>query len=216
MNIVIFGPQGSGKRVQAKKIAEKYNLEHIETGHIFREIAKKNTPLGKKINACINERKEMAPDYDTIEVLKHYLDKISPEKGVILDSAPRTIGQIEPVEEMLEERGRSLDKALYIKLSSEESVARISKRYICSLCHNNFVLGKDIKSDQEPCPLCGSKIMQREDDTPEGVTKRLKVFYETTTPVIDHYREAGRLLEIDGNQEIEKVFEDITQALKAE
>jgi adenylate kinase len=214
MNLIIFGPQGSGKRVQAKKIAEKYNLEHIETGQIFREIAEENTPLGNKIHELINEKKEMVPDGDTIEVLKNYLDKISPEKGIIIDSAPRTVGQIELVEEALKERGRSLDKAIYIKLPQEESIKRISKRYVCPTCQMNFVLGKDIKSSEDPCPMCGGKLMQRKDDTPEGVVKRLKVFYETTTSVIEHYRKEGILIEIDGKQEIEKVFENIASKLE--
>ena len=213
MNIVIFGPQGSGKRVQAKKIAEKYNLEHIETGQIFREIAEEKTKLGKKIHKLINEKNDMVPDSDTVEVLKHYLDKISPEKGVILDSAPRTAGQIEPVEKMLKERGRSLHKAICIKLPKEESIARISKRYMCPKCHRDFVLGKDIQSAEDRCPICGGKIRQRKDDTPEGVEKRLNIFYETTSSVIDHYRKKGLLLEVDGNQEIEKVFEDIVKNL---
>lgn len=209
MNLIIFGPQGSGKRVQAKKIAEKYNLEHIETGQIFREIAAENTQLGKKIHELMNEKKEMIPDSDTVEVLKYYLDKISPEKGVILDSAPRTMGQIEPVEKILKECKKPLDKAIYIKLPREESIVRISKRYMCPTCQRDFVLGKDIKSSEDRCPVCGGKIRQRKDDTPEGVVKRLDVFYETTAPVIDYYRKKGMLIEIDGNQEIEKVFEDI-------
>ena len=213
MNIIIFGPQGSGKRVQAKKIAEKYNLEHIETGQIFREIAAENTQLGKKIHELMNEKKEMIPDTDTIEVIKCYLDKIPLEKGVILDSAPRTMGQIDLVEEMLKKCDRSLDKAINIKLPREESIARISKRYMCPTCQKDFVLGKDIQSAEDRCPVCGGEIRQRKDDTPEGVAKRLDVFYETTTPVIDYYRKKGILIEVDGNQEVEKVFEDIVENL---
>lgn len=208
MNLIIFGPQGSGKGTQADLLSEKYNLQHIETGQIFREIAREDSFLGKQIKA-LNEQKEMIPDEITVEVLKQYLEKVPAERGVILDSAPRTMGQIEPVETMLEAIGRKLDKAIYITLPYEESVARITKRYACTLCYRHFVLGKDIDSPEDACPTCGGPIMQRGDDTPDGIAKRLKTFYEVTIPVVDQYRDRGMLVEVDGNQGVQKVFADI-------
>ncbi|EKD46661.1 MAG: hypothetical protein ACD_67C00125G0002 [uncultured bacterium] len=213
MNLLIFGPQGSGKGTQADLLAEKYNLSHIETGQIFREIGRENSELGKKIKE-LNDRKEMIPDETTVQVLEKYLKEVPAEKGVILDSAPRTIGQIAPVEKMLSQLERPIDKAVYITLPYDESVARITKRYACTVCYRHFVLGKHIQGNEDPCPTCGGPIMQRGDDTPDGVAKRLKFFYEGTIPVIEQYREKGFLIEVDGNQPVAGVFNDIIGQLE--
>ncbi|HEX8973954.1 MAG TPA: nucleoside monophosphate kinase [Patescibacteria group bacterium] len=212
MNLIIFGPQGSGKGTQADLLAEKFNLAHIETGQIFRDIAREESDLGRTIK-MLNEQKELIPDSITMEVLEHYLEKVPSESGVILDSAPRTIGQIQPTEALLKSLGRALDKAIYITLPYEDSVARITKRYMCPVCRRHFVLGKDIETPDDACPTCGGPIMQRVDDTPEGIAKRLKTFYEVTIPVIEQYRKRGLLIEVDGNQSVEKVFEDIVSRL---
>ena len=208
MNLIIFGPQGSGKGTQADLLAEKYNLTHIETGQIFREIGREDSELGKKIKD-LNDRKEMIPDDVTVEVLRKNSEIVPVDMGIILDSAPRTAGQVEPIEQMLAELARPIDKAIYIHLPYEESILRITKRYACTVCYRHFVLGKHINEIQEPCPTCGGPIMQRPDDTSEGVAKRLKTFYEVTIPVVDEYRERGMLIEVDGQQSVEKVFEDI-------
>lgn len=213
MNLLIFGPQGCGKGTQADKLAEKYNLVHVETGHIFREIAKEDTPLGKKISD-LSESKEMIPDEIMVEVLEDKLKKIPAEKGLILDSAPRLTSQIEIIEKMLGQLGRSVDKAISITLTRDESIARISKRYICPQCGKNVVLGEEIKSKDDPCPACGGPIRQRFDDTPDGVIKRLNTFREVTVPVIEHYRDRVMLIEVDGKQNTDKVFADITSKLE--
>jgi len=212
MNIIIFGPQGSGKGTQADLLAQKFNLAHIETGLIFREIARDDSELGRIVKA-LNEQKEMIPDDITIDVLRHSLEKVPAGMGVIIDSAPRTFGQILGVEQMLDEMKFPIDKAIYIKLPYAESIARISKRYACTVCYRHFVLGNQIKDVHEHCPTCGGPVMQRGDDTPEGITKRLDTFYKITIPVIEHYRNQGLLIEIDGNKKVEKVFSDIIEKL---
>jgi adenylate kinase len=208
MNLIIFGPQGCGKGTQAEKLSEKYNLVHIETGKLFREIAEEDTPLGKKISD-LNEKRGMIPDDIMVEILGNELKKIPAEKGLILDSAPRLTSQIEVIEKMLGQIGRSVDKAISITLPREESIIRISKRYICPLCGKQFVLGEDIKSKNDLCPKCGNPVRQRLDDTPDGVTKRLETFQEVTVPVIEYYRKKGMLIEVDGKKNADKVFEDI-------
>lgn len=212
MNLLIFGPQGCGKGTQADLLSEKYNLVHIETGQIFREIAKEDTPLGKEIKD-LNEKKEMIPDSITMEVLSKELEKVPDGMGIILDSAPRLTSQIELIEEMLGKFGREVDKAISITLPREISIARISKRYICPKCFKQFVLGEDIKSENDLCPECGNKVRQRIDDTPEGVVKRLDTFEKVTVPVIEHYRQEGKLIEVDGTQSKDEVFEDIVSKL---
>lgn len=208
MNLIIFGPQGSGKGTQAEKLAEKFDLLHIETGQIFRDMTREDSELGRVIKE-FDDQKEMVPDDITVAILRNYLEKAPDEKGVILDSAPRTIGQIEPVEELMKNEGRSIDRAVYIALPYDESVARITRRYLCTVCLKHIVLGKHIQTPEDACPNCGGKITQRGDDTPDGIAKRLKTFYEVTVPVIEHYRKKGILIEVDGNRGVEEVFEDI-------
>ena len=212
MNLIIFGPQGSGKGTQADLLAEKHGLIHIETGLIFREIGRENSELGRKIKE-LNNNKEMIPDHITIDVLRSYLEKIPVEQGVILDSAPRTQGQIELVEKLMQELGRKIDKAIYITLPYEVSVTRITKRYACTVCYRHFVLGRDISNTEDPCLTCNGPIMQRPDDTPDGIAKRLKVFYDVTIPVVEHYRTKGVLIEVDGNRAIQEVFIDIIEKI---
>lgn len=213
MNLIIFGPQGSGKGTQADLLAEKFNLAHIETGQIFREIGREDSQLGRTVKK-LNEQKEMIPDEVTVEVLREKLQVVPFDLGIILDSAPRTTGQVEPIEQMLAELARPIDKAIYIALPYEQSVERITKRYACTVCYRHFVLGNHIQEMNEPCPTCGGPIMQRGDDTPEGVAKRLDTFYKVTIPVIDEYRERGMLIEVDGSQSVEKVFEDIVNKIQ--
>ena len=213
MNLIIFGPQGCGKGTQAEKLSEKYNLVHVETGQIFRKIAREDTPLGKKISD-LSERKEMIPDDIMIDILGNNLKEVPAEKGLILDSAPRLTSQIELIEKMLGSLGRSVDKAISITLPREESIVRISKRYICPKCNKQFILGEDIKDKDDLCPICGSQIRQRFDDTPDGVIKRLNTFQEVTVPVIEHYRKKGMLIEVDGRQSADKVFEDMVKQLE--
>ncbi|HAV11016.1 MAG TPA: adenylate kinase [Candidatus Moranbacteria bacterium] len=211
-NFLIFGPQGSGKGTQADILAEKFNLVHIETGQIFRDMALADSELGRKI-WDLNEKKEMVPDDITLEVLRFHLEKVSVEKGVIIDSAPRTPGQVAGVEKMLKEIGRDIDSAIYITLPYEESVERITKRFACQSCKKHFVLGKSILSQDDPCQECGGKIIQRTDDTPEGIRKRLDTFYEITVPVIEYYREKGILIEVDGRGSVSQVSDEITKRL---
>lgn len=213
MNLLIFGPQGSGKGTQSKLLSEKFDLAHIETGKIFRRIAREKTALGKKISV-LNEKKEMIPDCITAEVIRKEIIKVPKKMGIILDSAPRTMGQVKPIEKIMSNAGRSIDGAIYLDLPYDHSILRIKRRYLCLSCRKYYILGKEIKSDKEKCPLCGGKISQRKDDTPDGIAKRLRAFHEVTAPVIEHYRKKGILIEVNGNQKIKKVFNDIVGKLK--
>ena len=212
MNLIIFGPQGSGKGTQAELLSTKLDLVHIETGKIFREIGRQEDALGLKIKA-LNENKEMIPDEITVSVIAQHLGAISRDQGIILDSAPRTSGQIEPIEKMLADFGRTIHKAVYISLPYAESVTRIVKRYACTGCFKHLILGKDIMANTDRCPACGALVHQRADDTPDGIAKRLETFYAVTMPVVEYYRQKGMLIEVDGNQDREKVFQDIISEL---
>lgn len=214
MNIVILGPQGSGKGTQALLLAEKFNLAHIEMGLLLRNVAQEDSKLGKEIDEIVNQQKELAPSEIVYSVLREEIDKISKENGVIFDGVPRTIGQIKEVEKILSEYGRKIDAVVYISLPFEESVSRITKRYGCKACKSRLIMKEDIHSPTDKCPKCQGEVVQRTDDTLEGITKRLNIFYKETLPVIEHYRKKGLVWEVDGKRNVESVYLDISEKLK--
>lgn len=209
MNIVVLGPQGSGKGTQAEMLAQKFNLEHIDMGKSLREVALLDTPLGKEIHQIINVKKELVSDKILKAVLHVKLESLSREQGIVFDGVPRNVQQAQYFEEALLEFGRKIDKILILNLSEEESVKRVSKRRICSECKTIYILGKDIKSENEACPKCKGKIITRPDDSKEGVKKRLGIFNKETIPMAELFRKRGIVEEINGDQSVEKVFEEI-------
>jgi adenylate kinase len=213
MNIVILGQQGSGKGTQAKLLAEKFDWIHIDMGMTLREVAKMDTGLGREIYAIQNVTKTLVPSRILREVLHLKLGSIPREQGIVFDGVPRTLDQSAYIEEALHDFGRELDKAFFINISEAESVRRIYKRWTCEDCRAILIMGKDILSDEDNCPKCQGRISQRIDDTPDGIRKRLAVFNEETLPVIENYRQAGVLIEINGEQAVEKVFENIVKQL---
>lgn len=214
MNIIILGQQGSGKGTQADFLAHEYGMIHIDMGKTLREVAKHDTPLGREIYDIQNITKTLVPSRILREVLHIKLGSIPREQGIVFDGVPRTMGQARYIEESLQELGRKIDKVFFINISGQESIRRISKRWICKECKTIFIMGKDLKKEDERCMQCGGEIMQRIDDTIDGIKKRLEVFEEETAPVINYYKEQGTLAEINGAQEIEKVSEDIIKIVK--
>lgn len=214
MNLVILGPQGCGKGTQAELLKEKLDLFHIEMGLALREVAREDSELGKMVNEVINVKRELVGNDLVEEVLWNALQKNGEQKDIILDGAPRRLDQIALIEKVLEKKGKKLDRVIYINIPETDSVLRISKRYECSVCHTRLILGKDIKNPTDPCHECGGRIEQRADDTPDGVRKRLAIFREETLPVINHYRQTGKLLEVDGTKSPEKVFQEIISKLQ--
>jgi len=211
MNIIILGQQGSGKGTQAEFLAEKLNLDHFDTGRALRQISKADSPLGREVNEIVMIKKELVPSRILREILHIRLASLSREQGIVFDGVPRNMEQAEYFGEALLEFGRKVDKAFFINIDEAESLKRISKRWICKKCKTVLIMGKDVKKETDKCPKCGGEIMQREDDTVEGIKKRLRIFDEETMPVIDYYKKQGVLVEINGAQDIEKVSEDIVK-----
>lgn len=214
MNIIILGPQGSGKGTQAEKLAKRFDLEHIDMGKFLREVALLDTPLGREINEVINIKKELVSDDILRRALEIKLGDLPREQGVVFDGVPRNLDQAKYFETVLGELGRKIDRVIILNLSEDESVKRVSKRRVCQQCKSVYILGKDIKSENEVCTRCGGKIILRPDDSKEGVIKRLKIFREETMSAIDYFKEKGIVIEINGDQTVEKVFEEILNKLK--
>lgn len=213
MNLVILGPQGSGKGTQAEKLAQRFSLEHIDMGKFLREVAKMDTPLGKEVYQIQNVTKTLAPSRILEKVFAVKLGSLPRERGIVFDGFPRKFDQMQYFEKTLIRFGRHIDKVVFINLSEEESIKRISKRRMCEKCRRILILGKDVKDDDEKCPDCGGEITRRIDDSEEGVKKRLRIFREETLPVVEYYKNKGKLIEIDGDKTIDKVFEEILRKL---
>ncbi|MFA6193895.1 MAG: nucleoside monophosphate kinase [Parcubacteria group bacterium] len=212
MNLIVLGPQGSGKGTQAKMLTEKFGLEHVEMGKFLREVAKTDTELGKHIHETINIQGKLVDDKVLKKVLHIKLADLPREQGVIFDGVPRRQDQLEYFEDAMQEFGRKIDAVLNIDISEEESVNRLSKRWVCKKEHI-LIMGKDIKSEKDKCPICGSDILQRIDDTPERIRTRLGIYYKDTKAVLTCYEKKGILIEINGTPSIEEVFENILKKL---
>lgn len=205
-----MGSQGAGKGTQAKLLAKKYNLEHIEPGDMLRDLVKKGGVLGKKINYYLNVKGSLVPsDLLFFKVLKPKFLKLPADKGLILDGAPRELKQAVYLEDVLGSLNREITHVFYIKISEKETYIRLGKRLNCQKCNRPLILGVDVQSQKDKCPHCGGELYQRKDDTPEGIRNRLKTFQKETLPVLDYYRKKGLLIEIDGEQSIPEVHKDI-------
>ena len=203
MRILIFGKQASGKGTQAKLIAEKYGIPHISTGDICRETAKQNTELGRKIRALIDAGK-LAPDDLMNEIV---ITKTRSMKSFILDGYPRNLAQAKVFEKV------PVDIALLIEISDAEAVKRLSVRRVCSKCGEIYNLVSRKPKKEGRCDKCGATILQREDDKPAAIKKRLATYKQVTAPVVDFYKKKGILRKFDGAKPIEKIFAEICRIL---
>ena len=211
--IVLLGPPGAGKGTQAKNISENYGLPHISSGDIFRENLNNHTELGEKAEEYMN-RGELVPDDITISMIRERLSRPDCERGALLDGFPRTPGQAEALDEMLRDFNGQVDAVPYIKVPKDELVERLSGRLTCRAA--GHVFHKKYNPPKEPgiCDYDGSELYQREDDKPETVKRRIRVYLDQTQPLIDYYHDRGLLIEINGNQPIEEVTADLLNALE--
>lgn len=205
MNLIILGPQGSGKGTQAKMLADKFGLEHVEMGKLLRDIAKQDNPLGKQIHERINIQGKLVDDEIIRKVVKAKLDTLPKEKGIIFDGVPRNMKQAQAFDAEIKAQGRNIDAVLDINLPEKDSIERISKRRVCLENEHVLIFGKDVFREEYKCPICGSKIEQRIDDTPDRIKTRLGIYFNDTKPIVDHYRRKGILIEIDGRPSIGEV-----------
>jgi adenylate kinase len=213
-NYSLLGPPGSGKSTQAELLKKKFNLAHVDIGSELRAAAEQDTEIGHTIDEIIHHRGELVPDSIMDAVFRQAIARVPKNQGIIFDGAPRYVSQIDEFLQILEANGRSIDKIIFIDISLEESVARISKRYLCFGCRRPYILGKDITSGDAVCQSCGGRIGQRKDDTPEGVRKRFMVFQTETFPVIEYFAKKGLLLRVDGKQDPEAIFQNIISQIE--
>lgn len=209
MNLIVLGPQGSGKGTQAAFLAKEFDLEHVDMGAYLRRVAEQDTPLGKEVYRIQNVEKGLVPSRILEKVLKIKIGGLPREKGIVFDGVPRKIEQMNYLDKLISETGREISAVVFINISDGSAIKRTSLRRVCKKCGAKLIMGKDVKSENDACPKCGGEIFQREDDTPEGIKKRLEVFQKETLPVIENYRKRNLVLEIDGEGTIEEIREEI-------
>ncbi|WP_181351013.1 adenylate kinase [Thalassobacillus sp. CUG 92003] len=212
MNLILMGLPGAGKGTQAEKIVEKYHIPHISTGDMFRLAIKEGTELGKQAKSYM-DKGELVPDEVTIGIVRERLNKPDCEKGFLLDGFPRTIAQAEALENLLGEMKDSLDYVLHINAPKDQLVERLTGRRICPTCGATYHVAFNPPQQEGICDHDGAKLIQREDDQPETVRNRLEVNMEQMQPLVDFYTDKGYLVEVDGNQHIDVVFQDIDKKL---
>ena len=202
--IVLLGPPGVGKGTQAKILAEQTGLVHVSSGELFRENLKNQTELGKLAKTYI-DKGELVPDDVTISMIRERLSRPDCKMGAILDGFPRTPVQADALEKMLSEFNGQVDTVPYITGEESVLVERVSGRWTCRA--SGHIYHEKFSPPHQPgvCDVDGSELYQRDDDKVETVKKRIQVYRNQTMPLVDYYRQRGKLVEIDGMQAVEVV-----------
>ncbi len=205
MNILFFGPSGSGKGTQAEMVAKKYDLKRLQSGAILRKWAKEKTDFGKKVQAAMNEG--FVPSEWIFQMTKEEFAKVNKDQGLMLENFSRMLPEIKNLYNVLSELDRKLDYIFLIDIGDEEAIRRMIKRGTCQECEKVVVLDSGI--EELICPDCGGMIKRRKDENIKSIKKRLHDYHDKTAEVLDYVRKNDRLIKINGEQPVEKVFKDI-------
>jgi adenylate kinase len=214
MKIIMLGAPGAGKGTQAQMIADKYNIPHISTGDIFRANIKNGTELGKKAKEYM-DKGLLVPDELTVQLLLDRVANDDCKDGYVLDGFPRTIPQADVLDAELTKLGDKVDFAVNVDVPDENIVRRMSGRRACLKCGATYHIEHIPPKKEGICDTCGSELVQRDDDKPETVQNRLKVYHEQTQPLIEYYGKKDILKNVDGTKDMQEVFTDIVNILNA-
>jgi len=216
MRLILLGGPGSGKGTQAAAVSQKYGVLGVSTGDLFRKNVAEDTPLGRKANEYM-KKGQLVPDQIVLSMVDQRLSQPDCSKGYLLDGFPRTLGQAESLKKMLAKRGTALDHVILIEVPDEAIVERLSSRRTCSKCGTIYNLKLSPPKKDGVCDKCGGALTQREDDVAETIRQRLRVYHETTEPLIAYYRKEKLLRSVDGSkapQEVSKAIFGVLGAAK--
>lgn len=212
MNLILLGPPGAGKGTQAKMLMDKYNIPQISTGEILRGAVKDGTEMGKLAKGYMDSGK-LVPDEVIIGIVKDRLVEDDAQNGYMLDGFPRTVPQAEALDGMLTEMGSKIDDVISIEVANEELMGRLTGRRTCKNCGVGFHLKFDPPKAEGVCDKCGGELYQRDDDNEATVSNRLKVYADSTQPLIDYYQDKGLIRGIDGVGAISDIFDRVVAVL---
>jgi adenylate kinase len=211
--IILVGAQGSGKGTQAELLSQKLGVPHIASGDLFRKAIDEKTELGIKAKAYI-DRGELVPDDLTVTMVVKRLEEPDCSQGVLFDGFPRTVAQAEVLDKGLQAVGKQIDLAIYLQVPREELLKRLSGRYICRAKQHVYNINTHMPKVAGVCDIDGSELYQRSDDTGEAVQKRLDIFFNETIRLLDYYGNQKKLVEVDGNQDINKVQQSLLSVIQ--
>ena len=215
MYIIFLGAPGAGKGTQAVYVAQKLHLVHIATGDLFRQAIEQGTEMGIQVKSYM-EKGILGPDEITIRMVLERMSAPDCESGVVFDGFPRNLEQARALDKTLAKQAKAIDRVVYIKVSEEELLKRLSGRWVCRNCQTPYHAIDSPPKIWGKCDKCGGELYQRPDDTGETVKKRLQVYFAQTAPLIDYYTQAGKLVEIDGEGDIDEVGREIIAVLRRE
>ena len=213
MKLLIMGPPGAGKGTQAEVLIKELNISHVSTGDMFRAAIKEGTEMGKKAKEFMDAGK-LVPDEVVVGLVKERLSQPDCTQGFLLDGFPRTLPQADSLSNTLDQMGVKLDGVINIDVAREKLMARLTGRRVCRGCGASYHVIFNPPSAEGVCNSCGAELYQRDDDNETTVSNRLDVYEAQTQPLIVYYKGKGLLINIEGDQEINKVLADILAALK--
>jgi adenylate kinase len=208
LNLILFGPPGAGKGTQAERLQVDFQLPFISTGEMLRRNVREETDLGKEAKSYMDAG-DLVPDELIVAMAAERLQEEDAEDGFILDGFPRTLAQAEALDKQLAKMGRRITAALLIDVPDEEVIRRLSGRRMCVKNGHNYHVEFDPPKHEGVCDQDGSRLVQRDDDKPEVIENRLRVYHEQTEPLVEYYDERGLLRRIDGTRPATEVHDHI-------
>jgi adenylate kinase len=216
MHVILMGAQGAGKGTQAERLAPRLKLTHLSTGDVFRAEIKSGSELGVRLKAILDTG-ELVPDQLTLDIVNHRLDAIASDPnstGALFDGFPRTPAQAEGLDETLAARGEGIAAVVEIAVPRANLVERLAGRRVCPVCGTTYHIEFNPPRVPGICDRDGAELIQRADDTPDAINRRLDLYFEQTEPLLAYYEARGLLRRVDGDQLIDAVTDQIVSAIE--
>ena len=211
--LILLGPPGSGKGTQAARIKQNYNIPAISTGDALREQLASGSNIGLRAKSYMDMGK-LVPDDIIIGLVEDLYEKNDITNGFLLDGFPRTIAQAEALDAFLAKKDKRIEKVIFLKVPKEVLLKRLANRRICPACGMSYNMSGRTPETEDYCDICRTNLVQREDDEPKTVEKRIVVYNEQTSPLIEYYNKQGLLIEVDGTKDIDMLQKQIDTAIK--